>query len=70
MNEVYFPALFPGFPLPEELVEALGRLAVVHAELDRETRTIRLDAQAGSIWQKSSCRRSAGTLKRNMACGN
>ena len=46
MNEVYFPALFPGFPLPEELVEALGRLAVVHAELDRETRTIRLDAQA------------------------
>ena len=51
MNEVYFPALFPGFPLPEELAEALGRLAVVHAELDRETR-------------------SAGTLKRNMACGN
>ncbi len=46
MNEVYFPALFPGFPLPEELVEALGRLAIVHAELDRETRTIRLDAQA------------------------
>ena len=46
MNEVYFPALFPGFPLPEELVEALGRLVVVHAELDRETRTIRLDAQA------------------------
>ena len=46
MNEVYFPALFPGFPLPEELAEALGRLAVVHAELDRETRTIRLDAQA------------------------
>ena len=46
MNEVYFPALFPGFPLPEELVEALGRLAVVHAELDREARTIRLDAQA------------------------
>ena len=46
MNEVYFPALFPGFPLPEELVEALGRLSVVHAELDRETRTIRLDAQA------------------------
>ena len=46
MNEVYFPALFPGFPLPEELVEALGHLAVVHAELDRETRTIRLDAQA------------------------
>ena len=46
MNEVYFPALFPGFPLPEELVEALGRLAVVHAELDRETRTIHLDAQA------------------------
>ena len=46
MNEVYFPALFPGFPPPEELVEALGRLAVVHAELDRETRTIRLDAQA------------------------
>ena len=42
MNEVYFPALFPGFPLPE----ALERLAVVHAELDRETRTIRLDAQA------------------------
>ena len=46
MNEVYFPALFPGFPLPEDLVEALGRLSVVHAELDRETRTIRLDAQA------------------------
>ena len=46
MNEVYFPALFPCFPLPEDLVEALGRLAVVHAELDRETRTIRLDAQA------------------------
>ena len=46
MNEVYFPALFPGFPLPEDLVEALGRLVVVHAELDRETRTIRLDAQA------------------------
>ena len=46
MNEVYFPALFPGFPLPEELAEALGRLAVVHAELDRETRTIHLDAQA------------------------
>ena len=46
MNEVYFPALFPGFPLPEELAEALGRLAVVHAELDREARTIRLDAQA------------------------
>ena len=46
MDEVYFPALFPGFPLPEELVEALGRLAVVHAELDREARTIRLDAQA------------------------
>ena len=46
MNEVYFPALFPGFPLPEELAEALGRLAIVHAELDRETRTIRLDAQA------------------------
>ena len=46
MNEVYFPALFPGFPLPEALAEALGRLAVVHAELDRETRTIRLDVQA------------------------
>ena len=46
MNEVYFPALFPGFPLPEELAEALERLTVVHAELDRETRTIRLDAQA------------------------
>ncbi len=46
MNEVYFPALFPGFPLPEDLAEALGRLVVVHAELDRETRTIRLDAQA------------------------
>ena len=46
MNEVYFPALSPGFPLPEELAEALGRLVVVHAELDRETRTIRLDAQA------------------------
>ena len=30
---------------PEELAEALGRLVVVHAELDRETRTIRLDAQ-------------------------
>ena len=46
MNEVYFPALFPGFALPEELAEALTRLAVVHAELDRETRTIRLNAQA------------------------
>ena len=46
MNEVYFPALFPDFALPEELAEALERLAVVHAELDRETRTIRLDAQA------------------------
>ena len=46
MNEVYFPALFPGFALPEDLAEALERLAVVHAELDRETRTIRLDAQA------------------------
>ena len=46
MNEVYFPALFPGFALPEDLAEALDRLAVVHAELDRETRTIRLDAQA------------------------
>ena len=29
MNEVYFPALFPGFPLPEELVEALGQENVV-----------------------------------------
>ena len=46
MNEVYFPTLFPDFALPEELAEALERLAVVHAELDRETRTIRLDAQA------------------------
>ena len=46
MNEVYFPALFPGFPLPEALAEALERLAVVHAELDRETRTNRLEAQA------------------------
>ena len=46
MNVVYFPALFPGFALPEDLAEALERLAVVHAELDRETRTIRLDAQA------------------------
>ena len=46
MNEVYFPALFPDFALPEELAEALERLTVVHAELDRETRTIRLDAQA------------------------
>ena len=46
MNEVYFPALFPDFALPEELADALERLAVVHAELDRETRTIRLDAQA------------------------
>ena len=45
MNEVYFPALFPGFEAPDELAEALPRLAVVHAELDRETRTIRLDAQ-------------------------
>ena len=46
MNEVYFPALFPDFALPEELAEALERLAVVHAELDRETRTLHLDAQA------------------------
>ena len=45
MNEVYFPALFPGFKPPEELTGALERLAVVHAELDREARTIRLDAQ-------------------------
>ena len=46
MNEVYFPALFPGFEAPDGLAEALERLAVVHAELDREARTIRLDAQA------------------------
>ena len=53
MNEVYFPALFPGFAVTlldksqgTHLAEALERLAVVHAELDRETRTIRLDAQA------------------------
>ena len=25
MNEVYFPALFPGFALPEDLAEALER---------------------------------------------
>ena len=30
----------------EELAQALERLAVVHAELDRDARTIRLDAQA------------------------
>ena len=46
MNEVYFPALFPGFEAPDGLAEALERLAVAHAELDREARTIRLDAQA------------------------
>ena len=46
MNEVYFPALFPGFEAPDGLAEALDRLAVAHAELDREARTIRLDAQA------------------------
>ena len=46
MNEVYFPALFPGFEPPEELAGALSRLAIVHAELDREARRIRLDAQA------------------------
>ena len=46
MSEVFFPALFPGFEPPEELAQALERLAVVHAELDRDARTIRLDAQA------------------------
>ena len=46
MSEIFFPALFPGFAPPEELAEALDRLAVVHAELDREARTIRLQAQA------------------------
>ena len=46
MSEVFFPALFPGFEPPEELTQALERLAVVHAELDRDARTIRLDAQA------------------------
>ena len=45
MNEVYFPALFPGFEPPEGMAEALACLAVVHAELDREARIIRLDAQ-------------------------
>ena len=46
MSEIFFPALFPGFTPPEELAGALDRLAVVHAELDREARTIRLQAQA------------------------
>ena len=46
MSEVFFPALFPGFEPPEELAQALERLTVVHAELDRDARTIRLDAQA------------------------
>ena len=46
MSEVFFPALFPGFEPPEELAQAFERLAVVHAELDRDARTIRLDAQA------------------------
>ena len=46
MSEVFFPALFPGFEPPEELAQALERLAVVHAELDRDARTIRLNAQA------------------------
>ena len=46
MSKVFFPALFPGFEPPEELAQALERLAVVHAELDRDARTIRLDAQA------------------------
>mgnify|MGYP000084586853 CR=1 FL=1 len=69
MNEVYFPALFPGFPLPEELAEALGRLAVVHAETGKRAPSV-WTRRRSSIWQKSSCRRSAGTLKRNMACGN
>ena len=46
MSEVFFPALFPGFEPPEELTQALEHLAVVHAELDRDARTIRLDAQA------------------------
>ena len=46
MSEIFFPALFPGFAPPEELAGALDRLAVVHAELDREARTIRLQAQA------------------------
>ena len=46
MNEVYFPALFPGFEAPAEASGALERLAIVHAELDRDARTICLDAQA------------------------
>ena len=46
MSEIFFPALFPGFTPPDELAGALDRLAVVHAELDREARTIRLQAQA------------------------
>ena len=49
MNEVYFPALFPGFEAPDGLAEALDRLAVAHAELNREARTIRLDAQADGV---------------------
>ena len=48
MNDVYFPALFPGFEAPQALAEALSRLAIAHAELDRDTRTIRLDARADS----------------------
>ena len=46
MSEIFFPALFPGFTPPEELAGALERLAVVHAELDRDARTIRLQTQA------------------------
>ncbi len=46
MSEIFFPALFPGFTPPEELAGALERLAVLHAELDREARTIRLQTQA------------------------
>ena len=60
MSEVFFPALFPGFEPPEELAQALERLAVVHAELDRDARTIRLDDRRRSISRKSSSRRSAG----------
>ena len=46
MSEIFFPALFPGFTPPEALAGALDRLAVLHAELDREARTIRLQMQA------------------------
>ena len=33
MNEVYFPALFPGFPLPEDLAEALKVVGSVFREM-------------------------------------